>query len=61
MGFISHNIMPLVTDSLGGRHTHIYAHIHTYIHTHTQTHTHIHTSIHINILHRSNFKKPGIH
>ena len=37
MGSISHHIMPLVINSLGGGHTHMQ--------THTHTQTHIHTDI----------------
>ena len=40
MGSISHHIMPLVINSLGGRHTRK----HTHANTHMQTHTH--TDIH---------------
>ena len=37
MGFISHYIMPLVINSLGGGLTHA----HTHAHTHTYTHKHM--------------------
>ena len=37
--------MPLVINSLGGKHTHAHARAHTHTHTHT---------------HRINFKKPGV-
>ena len=37
MGSISHYIMPLVINSLGGRHTHMQTH--THMHTHRRKHT----------------------
>ena len=37
MESLSGYIMPLVINSLGGRHT--YTHTHTHTHTHTYTHT----------------------
>ena len=46
MRSISHHIMPLVMNSIGGGHIHM------------QTHTHIHT--HTDDLHGINFKKPGV-
>ena len=54
MGSISHHVMPLVINTLRGRHTHTDAHAHT--HTHTHTNIHIHTCTHP---HRNNFRKPG--
>ena len=35
MGFISRHIMPLVINSLGGRHTHTHKHTHTDVRTGT--------------------------
>ena len=35
MGSISRHIMPLVINSLGGRHTHTHTHTHIHIHKHT--------------------------
>ena len=48
------HIMPLVINSLRGRHTyiHTHTHIHKYKHIHTQTHTHTYRRPH-----RNNFKK----
>ena len=37
MGPMSHHLMPLVINSLGGGHTHVSMHTHT--HTQTQTYT----------------------
>ena len=59
MGSISHHIMPLVINSLGGglihMNVHAYIHRHTHIHTdthiHTQTHTNTHRHTHIPISH----------
>ena len=53
MEFISCHIIPLVTNSLKGGHTH---HIHTCTHTHTHTHTHMHSDF----ADKKHFKKPGV-
>ena len=37
MGFISHHIIPLVINSLGGGHTHTHIHEHTQTDVHTET------------------------
>ena len=41
--FMSCHIIPLVTNSLGGEHTHTQTHTQTHTHTHRHTHTDIHT------------------
>ena len=43
---ISHHIVPLVINDLGGRHTDRHAHTHTHTHTRTHTHTHMHVHTH---------------
>ena len=59
-GSISHHILPLVINALGGGHTHAHRHTHTDTHTYTHAHTFTRTHNIPNVMDKSNFKKPSV-
>ena len=57
---ISHHIMPLVINALGGRHTYRHTNTQTYRQTHRDTDIDTHTNTHTyQCVNKTDFKKPG--